>query len=255
VSLLQPGKLGEIVIRGLNVTAGYHANPDANRKAFTNGWFRTGDQGYFDQDGYLFITGRLKELINRGGEKISPREVEEVLLDHPAVSQAVVFAMPDAQLGEEVAAAIVLREDSASETSLRQFVAHRLSIFKVPKRILILDEIPKGATGKVQRIGLAQRLGLIATPEKEEKKAIPEEPTLQPRNPVEAKLQKMWCEILLLPQVGVNQRFLEVGGDSMLAALLFARVQEEFAAQLTLLDFFDAQTIEEQAALIQKKMA
>ncbi len=253
--LCQPGELGEIVIRGPNVTRGYHANPEANSKAFSDGWFRTGDQGYFDQDGYLFITGRLKELINRGGEKISPREVEEVLLDHPAVSQAVVFAVQDTQLGEDVAAAVVLRDDTASEISLRQFLANRLSIFKVPKRILILDEIPKGATGKVQRIGLAQRLGLSAVPLKVEDKTSSEAFDLQPRDALEAKLQNLWCEILMLPQVGVNQRFTDAGGDSMLAALLYARVQEELAVELTLLDFFDAQTIEEQAALVKKKQA
>ena len=251
----QPGELGEIVIRGPNVTGGYHRNPEANSKAFSDGWFRTGDQGYFDQDGYLFITGRLKELINRGGEKISPREVEEVLLDHPAVSQAVVFALPDTQLGEDVAAAVVLRDDTASEVSLRQFLANRLSIFKVPKRILILDEIPKGATGKVQRIGLAQRLGFSAQTSKVEDKTSPEAFNPQPHDALEAKLQELWCEILMLPEVGVNQRFIDAGGDSMLAALLYARVQGEFDVELTLLDFFDAQTIEEQASLVKNKQA
>lgn len=162
-----PETLGEIVISGENVTPGYEANPKANAENFIPGgpfgdrWFRTGDQGKFDADGYLYVTGRLKEIINRGGEKISPREVDEVLMDHPAVEQAVCFAVPHKQLGEDVAAAIRLKEgERADESSLRAFAAERLAAFKVPRKVLILDEIPKGATGKLVRIGLAEKLGL-----------------------------------------------------------------------------------------------
>ena len=160
-NLLEQGSTGEVVIEGDNVTAGYDNNPVANRENFVNGWFRTGDQGIMDEDGYLTITGRLKEIINRGGEKVSPREVDEILLDHPAVSQAVTFAIPHDKLGEEVAAAVVLNDgQTASESDIRAFAADYLAGFKVPKKILILDDIPKGATGKVQRIGLAGKLGL-----------------------------------------------------------------------------------------------
>jgi acyl-CoA synthetase (AMP-forming)/AMP-acid ligase II len=160
-ALLPAGATGEIVIRGVNVTAGYENNPSANREAFSNGWFRTGDQGVMDAEGYVTITGRLKEIINRGGEKISPREVDEVLMDHPAVAQVVTFAVPHDKLGEEVAAAVVLREgQSADSKQLREFVATRLADFKVPRKIVLLDEIPKGPTGKLQRIGLAEKLGL-----------------------------------------------------------------------------------------------
>lgn len=159
--LLPKGETGEIVIRGANVTAGYENNPKANADAFTKGWFRTGDQGVMDQDGYVTLTGRLKEIINRGGEKISPREVDEVLMDHPAVLQVVTFAIPHEKLGEEVGAAVVLREGhTATDQDIRSFAATKLADFKVPRKILILDEIPKGATGKLQRIGLAQKLGL-----------------------------------------------------------------------------------------------
>jgi acyl-CoA synthetase (AMP-forming)/AMP-acid ligase II len=159
--LLARGETGEIVIRGPNVTAGYESNPKANAEAFVDGWFRTGDQGVMDADGYVSITGRLKEIINRGGEKVSPREVDEILMDHPAVAQVVCFGMPHPKLGEEVAAAVVLREgQAASERELQDFVGKRAADFKVPKRILLLEEIPKGATGKLQRIGLAQKLGL-----------------------------------------------------------------------------------------------
>lgn len=160
-TLLQAGAQGEIVIRGPNVTAGYAKNPEANAAAFAFGWFHTGDQGVLDEDGYLRVTGRLKEIINRGGEKISPLEVDDVLMDHPDIAQCVTFAMPHDKLGEEVAAAIVLREGrSASESEIRTFASGRLADFKVPRRIVILDEIPKGATGKLQRIGLAAKLGL-----------------------------------------------------------------------------------------------
>ena len=162
-TLLPPGALGEVVIRGRNVTAGYENNPQANETAFAHGWFRTGDQGILDEAGYLRLTGRLKELINRGGEKISPIEVDTVVMDHPAVAQCLTFAVPHPMLGEEVAAAIVLREGAtATESELREFAAVLLAQFKVPRKIVFLDEIPKGATGKLQRIGLAEKLGLSA---------------------------------------------------------------------------------------------
>ena len=159
--LLPPDTVGEIVIRGINVTPGYENNPKANAENFTNGWFRTGDQGIMDADGYLTISGRLKEIINRGGEKISPREVDDVLMEHPAVRQVVTFAMPHNKLGEDIAAAVVLREGiTVTERELRDFAATRLADFKVPRKILFLEEIPKGATGKLQRIGLAEKLGV-----------------------------------------------------------------------------------------------
>ncbi|MFZ9439942.1 MAG: AMP-binding enzyme, partial [Hylemonella sp.] len=158
---LGPNQPGEIVIRGPNVTPGYENNPKANAEAFVDGWFRTGDQGVMDDEGYLSITGRLKEIINRGGEKISPREIDEILLDHVSVHQVVVFGAPHKRLGEEVAAMVVLHEGhECSERELQQFVAQRVASFKVPKKILFVEELPKGATGKLQRIGLAQRIGL-----------------------------------------------------------------------------------------------
>ena len=160
-TFLGPSAIGEIVIRGENVTPGYENNPDANAAAFVDGWFRTGDQGFMDSDGYLTITGRLKEIINRGGEKISPREIDEVLIDHPAIAQVVTFAMPHEKLGEEVAAAVVLAEGQVvRENEIREFATSRLADFKIPRKLVVLDEIPKGATGKLQRIGLAAKLGL-----------------------------------------------------------------------------------------------
>jgi acyl-CoA synthetase (AMP-forming)/AMP-acid ligase II len=160
-SPMATGEVGEVAIRGANVTRGYEHNDEANEAAFADGWFRTGDLGRLDADGYLMLTGRLKEIINRGGEKISPREVDEALAQHPAVGQAVTFALAHKSLGQDVAAAVVLREGAEAEPAeLRSFLAERLADFKVPRRILILDSIPTGPTGKLQRIGLAEQLGL-----------------------------------------------------------------------------------------------
>lgn len=157
---------GEICISGPNVTPGYEGNPEANEKNFFEEdgkrWFRTGDQGAFDAEGYLSLTGRLKEIINRGGEKVSPLEVDAVLLDSPDVAQVVTFALPHPKLGEEVAAAVVLTEGStATEATIRDFAKSRMADFKAPRKVVILDEIPKGATGKMQRIGMAEKLGLV----------------------------------------------------------------------------------------------
>ena len=159
--VLAPTERGEVSIKGPIVIDGYENNPDANEAAFTGGWFRTGDEGYVDGDGYLFLTGRLKEQINRGGEKVSPLEVDEALLRHESVAQAVTFAMPHPKLGEDVAAAVVAADGAdVDERELRRFVSQSLAAFKVPRRVLVLDELPKGPTGKLQRIGLAERLGL-----------------------------------------------------------------------------------------------
>ena len=162
LQFLDTGEEGEVVIRGENVTSGYIANPEANEKNFTDGWFRTGDLGIMDVDGYVKITGRLKELINRGGEKIAPLEVDEVLLDHPAVAQACTFAVPHEKLGEEVGAIVVPKDGSEPDVrSIQEYARTRLAAFKVPRTIIFREDIPKGATGKVQRIGMAERIGLI----------------------------------------------------------------------------------------------
>jgi acyl-CoA synthetase (AMP-forming)/AMP-acid ligase II len=159
--LLPQGEIGEVVIRGANVTRGYENNPTANASAFSDGWFRTGDEGVLDAAGYLRLTGRLKEIINRAGEKISPLEVDNRLMEHPAVKQVATFAMPSKLFGEAVAAAVVLHEGAQADAEeLRDFAGKTLSAFKVPQQIVFLAEIPKGSTGKLQRIGLAAKLGL-----------------------------------------------------------------------------------------------
>lgn len=165
---LGPGETAEICISGPNVTPGYVANAKSNAEAFFvdaagQRWFRTGDQGQFDADGYLFITGRIKELINRGGEKIAPREVDDVLAEFPGIEQVVTFALPHPTLGEDVAVAVVMAEGLTLDTeALKAFARERLAPYKVPRRIVVVDAIPKGATGKLQRIGLAEKLGLTA---------------------------------------------------------------------------------------------
>jgi acyl-CoA synthetase (AMP-forming)/AMP-acid ligase II/thioesterase domain-containing protein len=248
--MLPAGAKGEIVIRGANVTTGYENNPEANRSAFTNGWFRTGDEGYLDADNYLFLTGRIKEMINRGGEKISPREVDEVLLDHPAVAQAVAFAMPDLQLGEEIAAAIVLRQGaSATEREIQEFAAARLADFKVPRRVVFLADIPKGPTGKLQRIGLAEKLGLTGAAESEAGPAARAE-FLAPRTPVEEALVRIWSAELKVAKVGVRDNFFDLGGDSVLASRVFAVIAKTFGKRLPLTVLFEAPTVEKIAAIL-----
>ena len=158
---LDSGVDGEVCIRGDNVTNGYENNEEANKTAFINGWFRTGDQGHFDDEGYLKISGRLKEIINRGGEKVSPLEVDNTLMEHKAVEQVVTFAVKDNLLGEAIGVAIVLKSGiDCNETDIKNYARKHLADFKIPKYICFLEEIPKGATGKLQRIGLAEKLGL-----------------------------------------------------------------------------------------------
>jgi acyl-CoA synthetase (AMP-forming)/AMP-acid ligase II len=155
--LLASGARGEVVIQGPTVIDGYAHNPEANSKSFTDGWFRTGDQGFLDPDGYLSLVGRLKEMINRGGEKIAPREIDDVLLQHPAVGEAVAFGSPHPAWGEEVAAAVVLKSPT-TEKELIAFARERLADYKVPRRVFIVEQIPRTATGKIQRRTVAEML-------------------------------------------------------------------------------------------------
>jgi acyl-CoA synthetase (AMP-forming)/AMP-acid ligase II len=156
-AILQHGSpdAGEVVIQGPNVIDGYSNNPEANAASFVDGWFRTGDQGTIDVGGYLSLIGRLKEMINRGGEKIAPREIDDVLKQHPAVSEAVAFGAPHPAWGEEVVAAVVLKEPVA-ERDLIAFARERLADYKVPKKVYIVDKIPTTATGKIQRRTVAE---------------------------------------------------------------------------------------------------
>jgi acyl-CoA synthetase (AMP-forming)/AMP-acid ligase II/acyl carrier protein len=249
--LLPPGQVGEVVIRGDNVMSGYENNPVANVSSFTQGWFRTGDQGVLDEEGYLRLTGRLKELINRGGEKIAPREIDEVLLEHPAVAQAVAFGVPHPQLGEDVAAAVVLRGDrAATEKELRDFAAVRLVDFKVPRQIVLLPEIPKGPTGKLQRIGLAQKLGVVAL---EDSAGRTEVAYRAPSSPTAKDLVRIWTDVLRVSRIGLDDHFFHLGGDSVLAAQVMARIRQAFGLEIPLRTLLDAPTLEGFAALVEQK--
>lgn len=237
------GTSGEIVIRGATVIAGY-TDPSDNSAAFFGDWLRSGDCGVLHEDGFVSVTGRIRETINRGGETISPQEIDAVLLSHPQVAAAVTFAVPDHRLGEQVAAAVVLR-GHVSINALRNYIAGQLSSAKVPKRIVVLDALPLTATGKVQRIGLAERLGLSDLDDA----AMPTGVAEGSSRSID-RLSGFWRDVLNVPQVHPHDRFLDLGGDSLSALRLIARVDDAFGIRLPLLEFFDCPTLSEQAALL-----
>jgi acyl carrier protein len=244
-ALLPDGRTGEVVIRGASVTAGYDGDPAATAAAFAGDWFRTGDLGCFDDDGYLFLAGRIKEIVNRGGEKVSPQEVDEVLLRHPAVAQAVTFAVPHPTLGEDVGSAVVLRPHAAATPKdIRQFAMAHIAPFKVPRHVLIVPEIPKGATGKVQRVRLAAELGLVAD-------AAPAQPSVAPRTPLEKTLAGIWAEVLQVEQVGLHDDFFVLGGDSIHATRVVIRLHELLHVEAEVSLVFDAPTVAEMAEHIE----
>jgi len=223
-----PGQIGEVTIRGANLIDGYANNPDANNTAFRDGWFRTGDQGYLDSEGYLFITGRLKELIHRGGEKIAPREIDEALLGHPEVRHALAFAVPHPSLGENIAAAVVLRDGArCTEAALREFAFDRLPAFKVPSRIVFVADLPKGPTGKLQRIGLADRLAHALVSDYE-----------PPANDTERLVADTVCAVLGRTRVGRNDDFFSLGGDSLRASAVLARIEQSLGLRIPVSVFF-----------------
>ncbi|MCC6859541.1 MAG: AMP-binding protein [Bryobacterales bacterium] len=258
---LPPGEEGEIVVRGPTVIQGYRHNPEANRLAFRDGWLRTGDVGRMDADGFLFFTGRIKEIINRGGEKILPLEVDEALFAHAAVADAATFGVPHPSLGEDVMAAVVLRPGaSATEAELRRFVAARLAGFKVPRRIVFLDAIPKGATGKPRRAFLAQQVlaaagGETAGSAEDSGSGSTRDAGLWagPSSPIEKRLAAIWKRILHVERVGIRDDFFSLGGDSFSLTLLVTELETEFGRDRHLLDgpeFFSSPTIETLACLL-----
>ncbi|MGY8637488.1 amino acid adenylation domain-containing protein [Bradyrhizobium sp. 14AA] len=238
--MLASGAHGEIMLRGPNMSRGYYNDEAATRAAFRNGWFRTGDLGYLDADGYLFIVGRIKDVINRGGQKISPLEVEEVLLSHPAVLEAGVFAVPHEKLGENVAAVVVLRPNSeATSDQLRQFARKRLAAYKIPSLIRSVAALPKGASGKVKRNALAE---LIAT------RADGDDEAPLPRNALETQLAAIWANLLELPQIGVDQDVFALGADSLAVTQMRSRLRERFNVDFSFEDIFDCATVAALAA-------
>jgi acyl-CoA synthetase (AMP-forming)/AMP-acid ligase II/thioesterase domain-containing protein/acyl carrier protein len=235
---LPAGKSGEIAIRGRTVTPGYLNNQEANTAAFSGGWLRTGDIGHIDTDGYLFLSGRAKEMINRAGEKISPREVEEALLTHADVAQAAAFGMPHERLGEEVAAAVVLKAGSkAGELEIRSHAAGKIAHFKVPRRIVFVDEIPKGPTGKLQRIGLAEKLNLSASTEgRAENRGAGAEGTELRTGTEERVLHLLQMSYGGRP-IKFDDHFFEAGGDSIQAASFLSEVKRQFGVDITIASF------------------
>jgi amino acid adenylation domain-containing protein len=246
---LPAGEIGEIVVRGASVMQGYDNDPAASRQVFTQGWFRTGDQGFLDTDSYLFVTGRFTEIINCGGEKVAPWEVDTVLMEHPAVAQAMTFAVPHARLGEAVAAAVVLHPNTAGTArDIRQFAAIRLADFKVPRQIFLVQDLPKGPTGKLQRRGLAEYFGLTTQAHMQSGISVDAN---APRTPIEELLVGLWTQIFDIKHVSIHDDFFHLGGDSLLATQLLSRIREATRVEVPFSRFFAMPTVAEMAAHIE----
>jgi acyl-CoA synthetase (AMP-forming)/AMP-acid ligase II/acyl carrier protein len=245
---LPRGKSGEIALRGPTITRGYDNDAAATRSAFQNGWFRTGDLGYLDADGYLFIVGRIKEIINRGGQKIAPAEVEEALLEHPDVLEAAVFAIPHNRLGADVGAAVVPRSNAKlTAQKLRGFVRDHLAVFKVPSQIWITQEIPKGVGGKIKRNKLAAAFSKRKAPARVERG----HKIAAPRTDLERQVTKIWADLLDHDQIGIDDDIFTLDVDSITITKMISRLRECFGVALSLKDIFDAPTVASLAARIE----
>lgn len=245
---LAAGARGEIAIRGPTLTRGYENDGAATQAAFKDGWFRTGDLGYLDRDGYLFIVGRLKDAIKRGGQQVAPAEVEAVLLRHPDVVEAAVFSIAHRSLGEDVAAAVVLRPGSQTSVQvLRSFARERLARYKVPGPIRIVPHIPKNASGKIVRGELGAALSLVEP----EVGATNRPEEVAPRSALEGELAEAWAELLEIPGIAINQDVFELGADSLTVTQMLSRVRKRFDAELSFKDMFDAPTVEALATRIE----
>ncbi len=232
---LRSGEHGEIMLRGPTMTRGYYNDADATRSTFRGSWFRTGDLGFLDADGYLFIVGRIKDVINRGGQKVSPLEVEETLLSHQDVREAGAFAIPHKTLGENVAAVVVLRPGAnVTPNQLQKFVRERLARYKVPSLIRIVPEIPKGASGKIKRNALADLL-LAASGGRDQ---LP-----MPRSALEAQLAGLWTELLGVEPIGADQDVFALGADSLAVTQMLSRLRGQLGLDVSFEDIFDAPTV------------
>ena len=239
---LPAGQPGEIAIKGPNVFAGYGNAPDATRKAFAGGFFRTGDWGYLDADGYLFLTGRTKELINRGGSKVIPNEIDAVLLQHPDIAAAVSFGLPHSNLGEDVAVAVLLRKGAILRTEeIIQFVRARIAEFKVPSRVFIVDDFPKTATGKIRRTQLAEQFQRKLEEQRRETAPI--------LDGDQGDLADIWQE-LLGHRPGHDDNFFDSGGNSILLTRLYEKLKQRWGKPGNIIDLIDCPTPASQAKLI-----
>jgi amino acid adenylation domain-containing protein len=245
---LSAGQMGEIALRGPTLMQGYDNDASSNAEAFRDGWFRTGDLGYLDEDGYLFIRGRLKDIINRGGQKVAPAEVEETLLSHPDVVEVAAFSIPHARLGEDVAAAAVLRAGvRISPRKLRDFARERLTGFKVPNVILIVPEIPKSPSGKINRSKLPAMLA-VALPTTNEGRGAE---LLSPNSDLERELVRIWSDLLEIRRIGIKQDVFALGADSLTVMQMLSRLRARFGVNFSFKDVLDAPTVVALAARIE----
>ena len=277
------GATGEIVIQGENVIAGYEDAPEANATSFRNGWFHTGDTGYIDDEGFVFLTGRLKEMINRGGENITPQEIDDVLLRHPEVAQAASFSIKHRTLGEDVAAAVVLRSPNAvGESDIRGFALRHLADFKVPRMVIFLDRMPRDPIGKISRMSLAvlaeaeraanraadsggglgeSAAKMLSDAPTEARRRLLSEPLRRDELPVRAKyvapvselecrLAAIWQDILNVDIVGLLDDYFDLGGDSLMAAELFVELERNFGVRLATSDVLEHPSVAKLAALL-----
>ena len=245
---LPAGRRGEIALRGPTIARGYDNDSAATESAFRDGWFRTGDLGYLDRDGYLFIVGRIKDIINRGGQKVAPAEVEQALLRHPDVVEAIAFSIFHRRLGEDVAAAVVLRQDAkVSAHSLRDFAGERLARFKVPSLIRFVPEIPKGPAGKIKRDELVSALSITLPRARVERGGK----LVAPRSDLEWQLAKTWAELLELNEIDIYEDVFALGADSITVTQMLSRLRARFGVDFAFKDIFDAPTVAALAARLE----
>ena len=249
---LGPLQQGEIIVKGETVFSGYEDAPEENRTAFIDGWFRTGDLGYLDREGYLFYTGRKKELINKGGEKISPAEIDAVFMTHPSVKQAMAFRIDDPVLGEDVAAMVVLENPDVGEEELRTYLIDRLIQFKVPKRIYIVDEIPKGPTGKLLRY-----VGTEQYKDGKFEEGVHSQPASDAVSPElsrnQEKILQTWKDVLVKEDLSPDDDFFRSGGNSLAAIELLIKIQRAFQLSFPPDTIYRYPTIRQQAVLVTGK--
>ncbi|MBR8826768.1 MAG: non-ribosomal peptide synthetase [Gomphosphaeria aponina SAG 52.96 = DSM 107014] len=241
-NFLPIGETGEIIVRGENVISSY-LNNDAKEKSFINGWLKTGDLGYLDEDGYLFLQGRLKEIINRGGNNISPQEIDNLLLKLPEIKEAVTFPIPHQSLGEDVISAVVLEENAKINVEeIKKYLTESLAEFKIPSKIIIVPEIPKVKTGKSQRFKLKDTL----------KDYLFQPNTyIAPRSQTEIIITNIWEEVLKIDKIGVKDDFLALGGNSISATQIVNRIVAKLGVQVSLKDFLNTPTIAEMAEKVE----